>query len=164
VDLLSRLLHAGIALVLAANVVVLLTWPPVPAGDLRAELDSFYAAVCHRLPERCYAPGGETQPACARCLGVWLGLLAAAALAAAGLLRLHRRSLKRAGLLLGILAGSWLLGLALLPPRWHAERTAAGFLGGLGLYVLLWALVRRTTGLVRAVQTAWAGLMERRQS
>lgn len=148
-DVLRRLLHAALALALAANAVEILTWQTGPSGEPRAGLDSFYAAVCHRLPQRCYAPGGQPLPVCARCLGVWLGLLAAAALAAAGRLRVNRRTLKRAGLLLGIMAGSWLLGLGLLPAGWHAERTAAGVLGGLGLYVLLWALVRLVTGQLR---------------
>lgn len=160
---LSRLLHAAIALALAANVALILTWPTIPSGRLRAGLDSFYAGMCHRLPERCYTLAGAPQPACARCLGVWLGLLAAAALAGAGRLRADRRTLKRAAVLLSIMGAGWLLSLVLLPARWHAERTATGILGGLGLYVVLWALVRRAAELVLAVRTAVPGSTARQR-
>src|SRR5262249_9883590 len=96
-SVLLRVCHAGLALVLAGNLLLILSWRAGPADGLRPGLDAAYAALCHRLPERCYAPGGEPLPVCARCLGLWLGLFLAAALAAAGRLSVDRRTLRRGG-------------------------------------------------------------------
>lgn len=137
-----RIVHAGLALVLAGNLVLILSWPLSRGGEVREGLDPVYAALCHRLPERSYELGGEPLPVCSRCLGVWLGLFLAAVLAAMGRLRVCRRTVRRALLLLGLMGVSWLLGRHGLPAEWHLERTVAGLLGGMGLYVLLWALLR----------------------
>jgi hypothetical protein len=37
-----------------------------------------FSTVCHQAPERCFAWFGGPMPVCARCLGVYLGLAAAA--------------------------------------------------------------------------------------
>lgn len=75
------------------------------------------------------------MPACARCVGVWLGFLLAAASALRGF-ELHRLWRLTVGLGLAIvLFVSWLLGILMLPAHWHFGRTVSGFLGGIGLYI-----------------------------
>lgn len=37
-----------------------------------------FGAVCHQAPERCFAWLGRPLPVCARCLGLYTGVLAAA--------------------------------------------------------------------------------------
>jgi uncharacterized membrane protein len=46
-----------------------------PTG-LLAVFDQAAYAVCHRIPERSYAPGARQLPLCARCSGLYLGALA----------------------------------------------------------------------------------------
>lgn len=115
---------------LALNAASLFVWPC--RGGPPAALGGLYSWLCHRQPGRCYALCGEPMPACARCVGVWLGLAAMAAFAAAGV----RPRARTGALLLGWVVASWFAG-RWLPAEWHAERTAAGLAGGVGLYVLL---------------------------
>ncbi len=127
--------HGAAATLLLLNLALIAAWPLIPGSALRQAADPVYAALCHRLPERCYVVGGEPMPVCARCLGLWAGLAVAALLGALGFDRLRCWRLSTAGGLLAVLLASWLAGRYVLPGDWHAERTVAGFLGGVGCYV-----------------------------
>jgi uncharacterized membrane protein len=125
---------------LALNVGVIAAWGWLTPG-VREALDPLYSWLCHRQPERCYELGGGPIPVCARCLGVWLGLAAMALIA----LFWSPWRLRTGLFLLAWMVVSWLLG-RWLPQAWHAERTVAGFAGGLGLYVVAvrgWGVARR---------------------
>jgi hypothetical protein len=142
----SRVVHLLLALVLLGNLGLIAAWPRLRGSAVRAAVAPVYADLCHQRPERSYALGGEPMPVCARCLGVWLGLLAAALAAAfCGLWRLAM------GLTLaGWLLLSWLLGALLFPAGWHLERTVAGLAGGAGLYVLAARLPGRAARRLKA--------------
>jgi len=129
-----------VATLLVLNVATIFAWPWLGSG-VRGALDPVYSQLCHRMPERCYRLGGGPMPVCARCVGVWLGLAAMAALA---LVRGPWR-VRTALVLLAWTLASWVLG-HWMPAAWHAERTVAGFAGGLGLCVLAlrgWGVTRR---------------------
>lgn len=139
----NRAIHRAAFALLLAQVVLLAAWPWLQGTALRQALTPCYAVLCHQQPERCFAHGGEPMPACARCLGVWLGLLFAAALAVGVGTRGRLWSAAVGFALVGWIVASWALRL---PAAWHLERTAAGLAGGVGVYVLAnrgWAAVRQ---------------------
>jgi uncharacterized membrane protein len=143
-----RGLHLAVAGVLLGNLALIVAWPLLRDSVVGSFAGPVYAELCHQMPGRCYQVGGEAMPVCARCLGVWLGLFAGAALAALALL--PRRPAVAAGLL-GWLVASWLLGY-FLPEGWRLERTVAGLAGGLGLYLLGCLLPGRLRRVARAVR------------
>jgi hypothetical protein len=135
-----RLAHRAALALLLAQSALLAAWPLLEGTAVRAALAPCYSATCNQKPERCYVHGGEPMPLCARCLGVWLGLLLASALAVAGAGgRLWTVGVGAA--LFGWMVASWALG-RWLPASWHLERTLAGVAGGVGAYVLTTRLVR----------------------
>jgi uncharacterized membrane protein len=105
------------ALVLAA----IYAAPMFPAISLA------FHAVCHQAPERCFEWLGRPLPVCARCLGLYSGVLAAALRPA---LRLHPRPLVSLAVLNGV---DWLFGfsnnearfLLALPLFWLAASYAS---------------------------------------
>jgi hypothetical protein len=132
--------------VLALNLAAIFAWPWL-GPPAREALGPFYQGLCHRRPERCWWVGGEPMPACARCVGVWLGLaVMATAAALAGVL-----SLRVGAALLGCMLLSWSLG-RWLPEGWHLERTVAGVAGGVGLYVVA---ARGGAWLGRRLRRVW---------
>jgi uncharacterized membrane protein len=133
--MIARLLHRAAFALLLAQVAMLALWPWLRGTGLRDALTPCYASLCHQQPERCLVHGGEPMPACARCLGVWLGLLLAAALAAGGRARGRLWTTRAGCALLGWMIASWALG-GILPANWHLERAVAGVAGGVGVYVL----------------------------
>ncbi len=145
-------IHGVAAALLLLNLALIAAWPLLTGSPLRQAADPVYAALCHRLTERCYLVGGEPMPVCARCLGLWAGLAAAAIAGALGLDRLRCWRPSVAGGLVAALFVSWLLGRFVLPGTWHAERTAAGFLGGVGVYVLTAVAV---ASLARLREVLW---------
>lgn len=66
-----------------------------------------FGEICHHLPERTLALGGQLLPVCARCTGLWLGAAVIGILALA--LPLRRETVGRA-----LLASVLVTGLALL--------------------------------------------------
>jgi len=42
-------------------------------------IEELLGEICHQLPARCFTVAGVTMPACARCSGIYLGVLLAAA-------------------------------------------------------------------------------------
>src|SRR5438067_9915699 len=66
-----------LAALLALELAVIFAWPWLGAG-VRGALDPVQSQLCHREPGRCYEVCGEPMPACARCVGLWLGLAAMA--------------------------------------------------------------------------------------
>ncbi len=140
--------HGALALLFLANLAVLAAWPLLSGSAVRSAAAPMYAALCHQQPERCYHVGGEPLPVCARCLGLWLGLFLAAALAALAWLPAGAWRRTVACALLGWLVLSWLVG-RWLPAGWHLERTVAGLAGGAGMYLLAWPLGRRLARWLR---------------
>jgi hypothetical protein len=136
------LAHRAAFALLLTQAAVLAAWPWLRGTAVREAVAPCYAAVCHQQPERCYVHGGEPMPACTRCLGVWLGLLLAAALAVGVGTRGRLWGWAAGAALVGWMVASWALRL---PAAWHLERTIAGVAGGVGVYVLVnraWAAVR----------------------
>jgi uncharacterized membrane protein len=102
--------------------------------------------ICHRIESRCLRLGGEAQPICARCLGMFFGLLLAALDATfRGTSRLPWRY-PIALLLAAVMYVDWLLGY-LTGRSSHLERVITGFLGGWGLYMLCTLLVLTLGGV-----------------
>lgn len=64
---------ALLALLALVAIVAILLAPP---HSLLAKADRAGFAVCHQLPERTFAIGGQLLPLCARCSGTFLGALA----------------------------------------------------------------------------------------
>lgn len=134
----KKVAHRMAFVLLVAQVGLLAAWPWLAGTPVREALTPGYSALCHQRPERCLVHGGEPMPVCARCLGVWLGLLLAATLGTRG--RLWGTKVGLA--LVGWMVASWVLRL---PQAWHLERVAAGVAGGVGVYVLanrVWAAAR----------------------
>jgi hypothetical protein len=60
------------------------------AAPLLPAIGIAFSAVCHQFPERCFEWLGRPLPVCARCLGLYSGVLAAALRPAS---RVHSRAL-----------------------------------------------------------------------
>ncbi len=96
------------------------------AAPLFPAISLAFNAVCHQAPERCFEWLGRPLPVCARCLGLYSGVLAAALRPAS---RLHSRSLAS---LAGLNGADWLFGftnnearfLIALPLFWIAASYA----------------------------------------
>lgn len=95
------------------------------------------AWLCHAEPDRCLTIGGWTLPICARCTGLYGGLLAAAA---ANLFALKLRPTARVG---GLAVALVLLGAAEVGaeqlgwPGSNAVRLASGLIMGVGIGTLI---------------------------
>jgi hypothetical protein len=131
---------ARVAVALLALGLAVATFGPTLARGAGLELpawERFTRAACrpfcHQLPRRSLAVGGRPMPLCARCTGMWLGILAGAA--AGALWSLRRRYL--VGLLvaaagLGASAAEWLREGA-GHPSWAWARLGFGFVLFLGV-------------------------------
>jgi uncharacterized membrane protein len=129
-------MHASMAFFWLFNLGVVFCWPLLQGSFLRDKMGPLYAASCHQIVSRCYHIGGEPMPICARCLGLWIGFAAVAAIAAtvAGRLPFWRTSV---GLgLMAVILVDWLLGFAVMPAHWRWERTLTGVLGAVGAYIV----------------------------
>ena len=100
--------------------------------------------ICHQLPARCLVVAGVTMPACARCCGIYLGvLLAAASYALPGKRRLFLHYPSRGAAALAVVAtGPCAADLFL--GRWghplvagNGARFVASLFAGWGAWVLL---------------------------
>jgi uncharacterized membrane protein len=102
-------------------------------GVVGVILDSTFAPMCHRLPERSLTLAGALMPLCSRCAGIFAGL-AVGAILARPRLRMHtwRVVLSIAAALM--LADVITQDLA-LRPLWHETRIATGFVLGYGMIV-----------------------------
>ena len=76
----TRIVAATIALaaswILAAA--VFCTWAIASGASMRWRLA--FRALCHGIPERCFALWNVPMPICARCTGIYIGLIAGIAL------------------------------------------------------------------------------------
>ena len=136
---------AGVLLVTAIPVAVLFFAPLAGAlGWVEAEAACRVAfhGICHQRPDRSFAVYGAPLAACARCTGIWCGLLAGVA-AASLIPRLQRlggdppRALLC--LLLGVAGAQPLLAYAGLAPDTAALRAATAFPAAAACGVLLLA-------------------------
>jgi len=83
-----------------------------PGSALVGALDAWFALHCHQDPSRTVTLGGQLLPVCARCTGLYLGLLAGAVLArSAGSPRVWLGVLAAGCLVLGLDVGTQALGL-----------------------------------------------------
>lgn len=116
--------------------------------------------ICHQLPARCLAVAGVTMPACARCSGIYFGvLLAAASYALPGKRRLFLRNPSGGAAALAavatvpcaadLFAGS--VGYPLFPG--NGARFVASLFAGWGAWILLAG---------GATWLRWGGAAERR--
>jgi uncharacterized membrane protein len=107
-------------------------------------IEELLGEICHQLPARCLTVAGVVMPACARCSGIYLGvLLAAAFYAVPGKRRLFLYHPSYGGAALAVLAvgpctvdffGGW-LGYPLF--NGNGSRFVASLFAGWGAWVLL---------------------------
>lgn len=137
-------LHIAFALLFFANALLVALWPALQGSALRDMIDPYYYFVCHRMSSRCYQLGGEPMLLCVRCVGIFTGTL----VASLGALFLGTRGwpwrYPIALALTVLMYGDWLLGY-LTGASHHIERLVTGFLGGVGIYMLI-TLVTLTVG------------------
>jgi uncharacterized membrane protein len=62
-------------LVVVAAAIVLLAWAIGTPPGLLGKLDAVGYAICHRIALRSFQVGGEPLPLCARCTGIYLGVM-----------------------------------------------------------------------------------------
>ncbi|EYF02205.1 DUF2085 domain-containing protein [Chondromyces apiculatus] len=102
-------------------------------GVVGTLLDSTFAPMCHRLPERSLTLAGTLMPLCSRCAGIFAGFAVGAILA-----RPHLR-MSTWRVLLSIAAALMVADVITqdlgLRPLWHQSRLATGFLLGYGMVV-----------------------------
>jgi uncharacterized membrane protein len=109
---------------------------PLAASAGRPEgwfLYQAFGPFCHQQPERCWHLQGYPLAVCARCMGVYAGLLLAALLG----LRLPAKTIAIA---LGLLGASWAAEFTGLGSASGTARFATGLLlgGSAGAVVLAW--------------------------
>jgi uncharacterized membrane protein len=126
--------HRTLVLVLAINLLLIGLWPVLGFGH-DSFLWAFYSKSCQQRIDRSYALDGTTLPVCARCLGIWTGLLLASLSASTGGARSRLWSPWTASLLIALLGLDWAIGRNVFPTNWHLERTITGLLGGVGSYI-----------------------------
>jgi len=106
-------------------------------------IEFFLSGVCHQFPERCFVYQGQPLPLCARCMGTFLGALAALlTLALIGQGRRSQLPPRRLLLVFGPLVGFWALDgvnsaalLVLERPLLYEPSNTLRLLTGLGLGV-----------------------------
>jgi uncharacterized membrane protein/energy-converting hydrogenase Eha subunit E len=62
-------------LILCVSLALIATWLWLAPGDLLQKADLVGYAICHRIPERSFIIGGHQLPLCARCTGIYLGVV-----------------------------------------------------------------------------------------
>jgi uncharacterized membrane protein len=118
------------------SLATLCTWAIAHGASMRWRV--LFRVICHGRPERCLHLYGIPMPICARCAGIYLGMLAGLALFR--LIPLLRERLMRAVAFAAVvpLAVDGLTQLAGLRESTNALRIATGVIAGLafGLWVL----------------------------
>lgn len=141
-DRLFSALHAIVALGILLFLATVLSWFRLQHTSWGPPLDWCFDHYCHRKVDRCLTWLGEPMPVCARCFGVICGYLAGGLLAMGGGEKLWFWRIRWTAIPIAQMGASWLLGVFdLLPTSWHWERVAAGFLGGLGGYIVITRIV-----------------------
>ena len=122
--------------VVILSAATLCTWAVAHGASTQWRL--LFRLLCHGIPERCFALFGAPMPVCARCTGIYLGMLAG--LAAFVLIPLLRERVMRRFAIAAVipLALDGLTQLAGLRESTNALRVATGLLAGLafGLWIL----------------------------
>lgn len=135
-------------------------------------IEFFLSGVCHQIPERCFVYQGQPLPLCARCMGTFLGALAAMlTLALIGHGRRSQLPPRRLLLALALLVGFWALDgvnsaarLVLARPLLYEPSNTLRLLTGLGMGMGMGVLLYPIYHLVlwrhiedrRALEEGWA--------
>jgi uncharacterized membrane protein len=115
---------------------VLCTWAIAQGASMRLRL--LFRMTCHGIAERCLVLWGVPMPICARCAGIYAGLLAGAALAAL-LPPLPERTMRRVMFASAVpMAIDGLTQLSGLRESVNALRIATGLAAGMafGMWIL----------------------------
>jgi uncharacterized membrane protein len=70
-----NLLRVGKTLLIGLGVAILGVWLVLTPGGILGKADAIGYSVCHRIAERSFYIGGRQMPLCARCTGMYLGML-----------------------------------------------------------------------------------------
>jgi uncharacterized membrane protein len=95
--------RAVVGLVLALAALIMGLWWLGTPGGLAGKAGAVGYAICHQIAERSFAVGGQPLPLCARCTGIYLGVMVSAGvLLAGGRARASQFAPRRVVLLLGL--------------------------------------------------------------
>lgn len=68
--------RVALVLVVAAGAVIIGAWLSLTPPGILGKADAIGYAICHRIAERSFFAHDHQQPLCARCTGIYLGVLA----------------------------------------------------------------------------------------
>ncbi|GAB4575321.1 MAG: hypothetical protein Kow0077_26240 [Anaerolineae bacterium] len=158
-------------MVALAGLIVSLWWLGTPGG-LAGKADAIGYAICHQIAERSFDVHGHPLPLCARCTGMYLGVMIGAAVLVAGkrgqaALFAPRRVLVALGLFVGIMGLDGINSYLHLFPGYVGPyeptnwlRLITGSLTGLAMILILLPAFNATVWARPARRPVVAGLGE----